>query len=59
MNKDYDPSEYMKKLRSHKVYRGGRLQLWASLRNMVGPVPWIFWPILGFILGVVVYYIFA
>jgi len=35
VHQDYDPTEYMRKLRSYKVYRNGRIQLWASIWNML------------------------
>lgn len=55
MNQDYDPTEYMRKLRRHKVYRNGRIQLWASLRNMMPGLDWVIWPMVGFVVGFIVY----
>jgi hypothetical protein len=59
VNKDYDPSEYMKKLRSHKVYRNGRIQLWASLKNMIPSLEYWWIPVLGFGIGFVAYKLLA
>lgn len=59
MNQNYDPTEYMKKLRRHKVYKNGRIQLWASLCNMEPGLRYWWVPVLGFVVGFVIYKLLA
>ena len=53
MNQDYDPAEYMRRLRKHKVDKDGRIQLWASLNNMIPELQYWWIPALGFGVGFV------